>query len=106
MSLFSPVSHAASSAPRMPSGTTSSTEIGTDQLSYSAARHRNTISSDRPYSAGAWPPDNRSSNDSPVHSSAVPGGSLAWISSIASIAAPVLRPGPGAPCSCIADCPL
>ena len=33
-------------APRIPSGTTSSTAVGTVQLSYSAARHRNTTSID------------------------------------------------------------
>jgi hypothetical protein len=33
MSLLRPVSHAASSAPTTPSGTTRITEIGTDQLS-------------------------------------------------------------------------
>jgi hypothetical protein len=37
---------AASSAPSTPSGTTSITANGTDQLSYSAARHRNTTSSE------------------------------------------------------------
>ena len=42
----SPRRVAASAIPRMPSGATSSTEVGIDQLSYSAARHRNTISTD------------------------------------------------------------
>ncbi|MNF00984.1 hypothetical protein D3C80_1999050 [compost metagenome] len=56
----------ASRAPMIPNGTTSMTAIGIDQLSYRAARHRNTISSDRAYSAGAWEPDRRSSYDRPV----------------------------------------
>ena len=50
----------ANTAPSTPRGTTSSTEVGIDQLSYSAARHRNTISSDKPSSSGAWEPDKRS----------------------------------------------
>ena len=44
----SPRPLAATSAPSTPSGTISSTAIGIDQLSYSAARHRNTTRSDRP----------------------------------------------------------
>ena len=36
------------SAPRMPSGTISSTANGIDQLSYNAARHRNTTTIDSP----------------------------------------------------------
>ena len=55
-----PASVLASSAPRMPSGTTSITENGTDQLSYNAARHRNTNRIDTAYSIGACEPDRRS----------------------------------------------
>lgn len=51
----------ASSAPITPNGTTSITENGIDQLSYRAARQRNTTSSDSAYSAGACEPDKRSS---------------------------------------------
>lgn len=51
---------AASNAPITPSGNTSMTENGTDQLSYSAARHRNTTRIEMAYSAGAWLPDRRS----------------------------------------------
>ncbi len=51
----------ASTAPITPNGTTSITANGIDQLSYSAARQRNTTSSDSAYKAGAWPPDRRSS---------------------------------------------
>src|SRR5476649_2684381 len=58
----------ASTAPSTPSGTTSSTEVGIDQLSYSAARHRNTTSNDSPSSIVAWEPDKRSCKDKPVHS--------------------------------------
>ncbi|MNT22010.1 hypothetical protein D3C71_1082420 [compost metagenome] len=50
----------ASTAPRMPSGATSSTEVGTLQLSYNAARHRNTIISDSVYSSGVCEPAWRS----------------------------------------------
>ena len=67
-SFDSPRPLAASSAPSTPSGTTSITANGTDQLSYSAARHRNTTSSDSAYSAGAWVPERRSSKEVPVHS--------------------------------------
>ncbi|MCY1179478.1 hypothetical protein D9M73_198820 [compost metagenome] len=49
------------SAPMMPSGTTSSTAIGIDQLSYSAARHRNTNSTERANSAGICEPESFSS---------------------------------------------
>ena len=41
-----PRSVAAITAPSTPSGTTSMTANGIDQLSYSAARHRNTTSSE------------------------------------------------------------
>ncbi|MNH44301.1 hypothetical protein D3C71_2122740 [compost metagenome] len=57
----------ATSAPMMPSGTTSTTAIGIDQLSYSAARHRNTNSSERANSAGICEPESFSSYDMPVH---------------------------------------
>ncbi|MNJ03370.1 hypothetical protein D3C73_1636590 [compost metagenome] len=52
-SLGIPRNVTASTAPSTPRGTTSSTEVGIDQLSYNAARHRNTISSDRPSRIGA-----------------------------------------------------
>lgn len=55
-----PRSQVAATAPITPSGTTSITENGIDQLSYSAARHRNTTSSEMAYSAGACEPDSRS----------------------------------------------
>ncbi|MCY1410294.1 hypothetical protein D9M71_256600 [compost metagenome] len=50
----------ANTAPSTPSGTTSNTEVGIDQLSYNAARHRNTTSSESPIRIGAWSPDKRS----------------------------------------------
>ena len=46
-----------STAPNTPTGTASITANGTAQLSYSAARHRNTNSSEMAYSIGAWFPD-------------------------------------------------
>ncbi len=52
-----PRSMVASTAPSTPSGTTSSTETGIDQLSYNAARARNTTRIDRPNSSGAWLPE-------------------------------------------------
>ncbi|MNH29773.1 hypothetical protein D3C79_900230 [compost metagenome] len=61
-------------APSTPSGTTSSTEVGIDQLSYSAARHKNTTSNDSAISIGACEPESRSCNDRPVHSSPIPTG--------------------------------
>ncbi len=59
-SLSRPRSVAASSAPITPSGTTSITENGIDQLSYSAARHRNTTRIEMAYRIGACEPDRRS----------------------------------------------
>ncbi|MNV27528.1 hypothetical protein D3C71_1186820 [compost metagenome] len=87
----------ASTAPSTPSGTTSSTEVGIDQLSYNAARHRNTINSDSPSRIGAWLPDNRSCNDNPVHSWPRPAGPCATSRSISAMASPVLWPGVGSP---------
>ncbi|MNQ77432.1 hypothetical protein D3C85_922990 [compost metagenome] len=87
----------ASTAPSTPSGTTSSTEVGIDQLSYNAARHKNTTNSESPMSIGAWSPDRRSCNDRPVHSRPMPRGNCAtrrWISFMAS---PELWPGAGSP---------
>ena len=67
-SLGKPRRLAPSSAPTMPSGTTSTTDIGIDQLSYRAARHRKTASSEKPSRIVACAPDNFSSRDWPVHS--------------------------------------
>jgi len=90
-------SHMASAAPSTPSGTTSSTANGIDQLSYSAARHRNTTRIEIPNSIGAWLPETRSSNEVLDHSKPMPAGSLAAMFSMASIASPELRPGAGLP---------
>ena len=60
-SLLKPRNKVASTVPMMPSGTTSITATGIDQLSYSAARHRNTTVSEMAYSIGACEPDRRSS---------------------------------------------
>lgn len=46
-SFDNPRSNTAPMVPKIPSGTTSMTENGIDQLSYSAARHRNTTIIDR-----------------------------------------------------------
>ncbi|MNZ85505.1 hypothetical protein D3C78_1042990 [compost metagenome] len=80
----------ASTAPSTPSGTTSSTAVGIDQLSYSAARHRNTTSNDSAISIGAWLPDSRSCSDRPVHSRPAPAGSWATRRSISAMASPEL----------------
>ena len=50
----------ARTAPRMPIGAIISTAVGTLQLSYSAARHRNTTSSESVYSSGVCEPASRS----------------------------------------------
>ncbi|MNS46525.1 hypothetical protein D3C72_790240 [compost metagenome] len=55
-------------APSTPKGSTSSTEIGTDQLSYKAESKRNTTTSDSASSSATWLPACRSSNAVPVHS--------------------------------------
>src|SRR6478752_402235 len=96
-SLVRPRAQVAITAPTTPSGTTSSTVTGIDQLSYSAARHRNTIARDSAYSSGACEPDFFSSYDRPFHSRPTPAGSLATISSIAAMSSPELWPGAGAP---------
>src|SRR5215468_11989677 len=85
------------SAPSTPSGTTSSTASGTDQLSYSAARQRNTTSTDNAYNSGACAPDRRSSNDRPVHATPNPPGIWLARRSIVAIACPELCPGADAP---------
>ncbi|MCY1233553.1 hypothetical protein D9M72_461000 [compost metagenome] len=58
----------ASTEPMTPSGTTMITATGIDQLSYSAARHRNTRRQDSAIRSGAWVPDWISCRDCPVHS--------------------------------------
>ncbi len=93
-------------APSTPSGTTSNTVAGIDQLSYSAARHRKTMASDSAYSIGACDPDAFSSYERPFHSRPTPAGSLATSSSMSSMASPELRPGAGAPWIWYAGTPL
>ncbi|MNR59316.1 hypothetical protein D3C85_1805500 [compost metagenome] len=68
------------------------TEIGTDQLSYSAARHKNTTRIDRAYKLIAWPLASFSCNDRPLHAQVVPAGSLFANCSIVVIALPELDP--------------
>ncbi|MDT4870127.1 hypothetical protein FQZ97_1051900 [compost metagenome] len=84
-------------APSTPSGTTSNTEVGIDQLSYSAARHRNTTSNDKAMSIGAWAPDKRSCSDRPVHSRPMPGGNWSTRRWLSSMSCPELKPGAGSP---------
>ena len=55
------------------------------------------MASDSTYSSGACEPDFFSSKDRPFHSRPTPAGSLATMSSMASMASPELRPGAGAP---------
>ena len=68
MSFGNPRSIDSSTAPRMPIGTTSSTDTGTDQLSYSAARHRNTTTIDSTISSVVCPADSSSWCDCPAQS--------------------------------------
>ncbi|MNP35437.1 hypothetical protein D3C76_1287690 [compost metagenome] len=88
-SLDKPRRLVAISAPMIPNGTTNITAIGIDQLSYNAARHRNTISSDRAYNAGACEPDRRSSYDRPVQEIPTPAGSFLAMASTSAMASPV-----------------
>ncbi len=67
-SLGSPRSRAASVAPSKPTGTAMSTAAGMLQLSYKAARHRYTTSTDSANSMGAWAPERSSCNDCPAQS--------------------------------------
>ena len=62
-SLGMPAIMAANTEPMMPTGTTSSTAIGVAQLSYNAARHRNTTRIDSANSIGASAPESRSWKD-------------------------------------------
>ncbi|MNH36893.1 hypothetical protein D3C79_977330 [compost metagenome] len=55
MSFSRPRSVTANSEPTTPIGTTIMTANGIDQLSYNAARHRNTTNSAMAYSDPAWP---------------------------------------------------
>ena len=87
----------ASTAPNSPSGTTSITETGIDQLSYSAASTRKTTSIDSAISIGACDADSFSCNDWPVHASAKPGGSCFTSRSISSMASPLDTPGAALP---------
>ena len=67
-SFASPRDQVAKSAPSTPKGTASITDTGTVQLSYSAARHRNTNRMEMAYKSGACVPDWRSCSEAPVHS--------------------------------------
>ena len=96
-SLAMPRISVANTAPNTPSGTTSNTTTGIDQLSYNAAKHKNTTANEMAYSAGPLLPASRSSKDTPVHSTPMPGGSLATKLCIRFIASPVLSPGAAAP---------
>ena len=49
-------------------GTARMTENGTDQLSYRAARQRNTTRMEMAYRNGAWVPACTSWKEAPVHS--------------------------------------
>ena len=66
-SLGSPVAQAARMAPMRPTGTINSTATGVAQLSYKAARHRNTTRIDNPKSTGASAPASCSWNDCVAH---------------------------------------
>ena len=87
----------ASTAPSKPSGTTSITETGIDQLSYRAASTRKTTSIDSAISMGACDADSFSCSDWPVHANAKPGGSCFTSRSISSMASPLDTPGAALP---------
>ena len=105
-SLVKPRPSVASTAPKMPKGTTSMTEKGIDQLSYKAARLRNTISMDSAMIHALWLPALISSYDRPVHTRSTPGGSCWARPSTIFIASPVLTPGAVPPTICTAETPL
>ena len=73
------------------------TDTGIDQLSYSAARQRNTARIAKPYRMMACEPASFSSREVPVHSKPKPCGSCAASFSISASAAPELWPGAGSP---------
>jgi hypothetical protein len=96
---------AASSAPSTPIGTTRITEIGIDQLSYSAARlGRRRRPTARRRTAPASPPAAAAASAGPLEADRA--RQLLPSASIASIAWPVLLPGGACPISSIADTPL
>ncbi|MNT49146.1 hypothetical protein D3C72_1859780 [compost metagenome] len=105
MSFDNPRSAAAITAPSTPSGITSITDTGTDQLSYSAARHRKTTRIDSANSSGACPPDSRSWYDRPLQAWPVPLCFFARVS-MAAMAVPELTPCAAAPWICTAGRPL
>ena len=73
------------------------TDSGMVQLSYKAARQRNTDRMAKPYKIMACVPASFSSRDWPVHSKPKPWGNCAAIRSISAMAAPVLKPGAALP---------
>ncbi|VGO79931.1 hypothetical protein SB02110_00062 [Klebsiella quasipneumoniae subsp. quasipneumoniae] len=73
------------------------TENGTDQLSYSAARHRNTTRIEMAYRLIAWPLASFSCSEMPLHAQVEPAGRLSASFSILSIAAPELKPAAFSP---------
>src|ERR1700744_1193523 len=70
MSFGTPNERQNATTPSTPSGTTSRTAAGIDQLSYNAARHRNPTTIDSINSVTADETDNNSCNDCPVQSAA------------------------------------
>src|SRR3712207_670016 len=97
MSLGMSRSITASTDPMMPSGTTSITDSGIDQLSYSPASSRKTNRMLNPNRSGACEPEVISSSDWPVHSNPKPSGSSDASRSISAMAAPEEYPGAGWP---------
>src|SRR5688500_1195004 len=78
--------------PKAPIGTANNTENGTDQLSYSAARNKNTKMIDIAKMVDCCPPAVISSLDIPENSMPYPAGSVVATSRMASIASPLLTP--------------
>ena len=96
-SLSSPRRLVKMTAPSTPSGTPRITASGTVQLSYRAARHRNTNSTEMAYSSGACAPACFSWYEAPDHSWPMPVGRVFISSSMMAMASPVLTPGAASP---------
>src|ERR1019366_6055060 len=97
-----------SSAPSTPNGTPSSTANGTDQLSYCAARTRNTINSPSVNTSAASPLETRSWYDCPEYDTPTPDDANCDCTSESTSlsSSPELRPGFGAPVNCADVKPL
>ena len=90
MSFDKPRPQVPKTTPSKPSGTTKITDSGIVQLSYNAAKHKNTAKIENAYKIADCEPEACSSFDWPVHSKPKPSGSLAANCAISAIASPLL----------------